>query len=196
VNALLAASATAAATAFYWTIAADAAGRRRLSIGTLPPALPLIAAAAAGLAGPAASAIPASAGAAVAGMVDARTGSIFDPLTATLFISALACAAVDGRLPDALDGCASVAGALFFLHALSGGRGLGLGDVKLGAGLGAALGMAAGISAVALAFVLGGIYGSWLLATKRARAGASIRFGPFLAAGTYAALLVPFGHRL
>jgi leader peptidase (prepilin peptidase) / N-methyltransferase len=199
VNALIAASGAATATALFWTIAADAAGRRRLCIGTLPPAIPLIAGATAGVAGSlttSAGVIVASAGAAVAGMVDARTGSIFNPLTVTLFVSAIALAALDGRLLDGLGGCASVAGGLLFLHALSGGRGMGLGDVKLGAGLGAALGISAGITAIALAFIFGGVYSGWLLATKRATAGSSIRFGPFMAAGTYAALLAPLGHPL
>lgn len=54
-----------------------------------------------------------------------------------------------------------------------------------------ALGVASGFAAIGLAFVFGGAYGIWLLVTRRAGAGASIRFGPFIAAGTFAALLVP-----
>jgi leader peptidase (prepilin peptidase)/N-methyltransferase len=197
VNAPLAASVAAAACVLFWTIAADAAGRRRTTIGTLPPLLPVAVAVAAGAAacgGAHAAAIAATAGAAVAGFVDARTGLIFDPLAAALMIAAFALTALDGSLSDGLAGAASVGGGLLFLHALSGGRGLGLGDVKLGAGLGMALGFTGGIAAIALAFVFGGGYGTWLLATRRASAGASIRFGPFIAAGTFVALLVPLGH--
>jgi prepilin signal peptidase PulO-like enzyme (type II secretory pathway) len=58
-----------------------------------------------------------------------------------------------------------------------------------------ALGLSAGLAAIALAFVFGGGYGAWLLATKRARTGATIRFGPFIAAGTFVALIVPPGIR-
>jgi leader peptidase (prepilin peptidase)/N-methyltransferase len=198
-NAVLAATGAAAATVVYWAIAADAAGRRQMTIGTLPAVLPVLAAVTAGvatLAGVHAPVIAASAGAAVAGMVDARTGSIFDPLTATLLLTSLILAALDGSVSSGLYGAVTVGGTLLFLHALSGGRGLGLGDVKLGAGLGMALGLSGGITAIALAFVFGGGYGIWLLATKRATAGASIRFGPFIAAGTFVALLAPFGYRL
>jgi leader peptidase (prepilin peptidase) / N-methyltransferase len=198
VNAAIAAGGAAAATLLYWTIAADAAGRRRLTIGTLPPLLPAVVAAtaaAAALGGAHATAITASAGAAVAGMVDARTGSIFDPLTATILAGSFALAAIDGSVGSGVAGAGAVGGMLLFLHALSGGRGLGFGDVKLGAGLGMALGFATGLTAIALAFVLGGVYGTWLLATKRATAGASIRFGPFIAGGTFVALIVPIGLR-
>jgi leader peptidase (prepilin peptidase)/N-methyltransferase len=197
-NAALAATAATAATILYWTIAAGAAGRRQTTIGTFPPLLPIVVAASAGaaaLGGVHASAIAATAGAAVAGVVDARTGSIFDPLTAAVLFASLALSALDGSLADGLNGAACLGGALLFLHALSGGRGLGLGDVKLGAGLGMALGFSAGVAAIALAFVFGGAYGTWLLASKRASAGASIRFGPFMAAGTFVALLVPLGYR-
>jgi prepilin signal peptidase PulO-like enzyme (type II secretory pathway) len=197
VNAAFAAMAAAAATVFYWTIAAEAAGRRRTTIGALPPLLPLVVAvvsALAALSGVHTPAIIAIAAAAVAGVVDARTGSIFDPLTATVLATSLALTALDGSVADGLAGAAAVGGALLFLHALSGGRGLGLGDVKLGAGLGMALGLPGGIAAIALAFIFGGAYGTWLLATKRASPGASIRFGPFIAAGTFAALLTPLGY--
>jgi leader peptidase (prepilin peptidase)/N-methyltransferase len=169
-----------------------------MTIGTLPPLLPAIVAATAGaaaLGGLHAPAIVASAGAAVAGVVDARTGSIFDPLTAAVLIAALTLSAIDGSVADGLTGAAGIGGALLFLHAVSSGRGLGLGDVKLGAGIGMALGFSGGATALALAFVFGGGYGVWLLATRRASAGASIRFGPFIAAGTFAALLAPLGYR-
>jgi leader peptidase (prepilin peptidase)/N-methyltransferase len=197
-NAALAATAAAAVTILYWTIAADAAARRQTTIGTLPPLLPVVVAATAGasaLGGMHAPAIAATAGAAVAGLVDARTGFIFDPLTAAVLVAAFALTAFDGSPGDGLTGAVCVGGALLFLRALSGGRGLGLGDVKLGLGIGMALGFSTGLAAIALAFVFGGIYGAWLLASKRASAGASIRFGPFIAAGTFVALLIPMGYR-
>jgi leader peptidase (prepilin peptidase)/N-methyltransferase len=196
-NALLAASCAAGTTLLFWRIAAVAAGRRNTSIGTLPLLLPAATAAAAGLAalaGTPAGVIAATAGAAVAGIVDARTWSIFDPLTASLLAAALGLAALEGRLIDAFAGSICIAGGLFILRLAGRGRGVGLGDVKLGAGLGAALGAPAGITAIALAFIFGGAYGAWLLATKRAMPGHSIRFGPYIAAGVFAALLTPPGH--
>jgi leader peptidase (prepilin peptidase)/N-methyltransferase len=198
VNAALAATGAAAASVAYWGIAAGAADRRCLRAGTLPPLLPALVGAtawAAALAGMPVSGIAAIAGTAVAAVVDARTGSIFDPLTAAMLCTSLALAAINGSAIDGIYGTAAVGGALLLLHALSGGRGLGLGDVKLGAALGMALGLTSGMTAIALAFIFGGGYGTWLLATKRARAGTRIRFGPFIAAGTFAALIVPLGYR-
>ncbi len=197
-NAAVAATGAAAATVLYWMLAAVTARRRGVRIGALPPLLPVLAGAGAGLAalgGAHAPAVGAGAAAAVAGVIDARTGSIFDPLTIALLLVSLALAATGGSVADGLAGTAAVGGALLLLHVLSGGRGLGLGDVKLGAGLGMALGCSSGLTAIALAFIFGGVYAGWLLATKRAGRGASIRFGPFIAAGTFAALIAPLGHR-
>ncbi len=195
-NALLGAGGAAAASVLYWTIAADAAARRRLTIGSLPPLLPVLVALTAyagAVGGLPLSAVVAGAGAGVAGVVDARTGSIFDPLTLALLLASLALGALNGSLTDGLYGAVAVGGALFMLHALSRGRGLGLGDVKLGGALGMALGLSTGALAIALAFVFGGGYGVWLLTTRRARPGTPVRFGPFIAAGTFAALLAPLG---
>jgi prepilin signal peptidase PulO-like enzyme (type II secretory pathway) len=196
-NAALAATATAGATVMYWMIADDAAARRSMTIGSLPPLLPVataITACVAAIAGISAPAVAASAGVAVAGLVDARTGSIYDPLTASMLLASLVLAVVNGSVLDACCGAAAVGAALLALHAISKRRGIGLGDVKLGAALGMALGLSGGLTAIALAFVFGGAYGVWLLATRRAQRGASIRFGPFIAAGTFATLLVPLGY--
>jgi leader peptidase (prepilin peptidase)/N-methyltransferase len=198
VNVALAATGAAVATLSYWRVAADAAGRRRMPIGTLPPlllGLVTATACAAALAGVPAAGVAGLAGAAVAGVIDARTGSIFDPLTAAILGTSVVLVTIAGSAIDGFSGAAAVGGALLLLHALSGGRGLGLGDVKLGATLGMALGLTSGITAIALAFIFGGGYGTWLLATGRARAGTPIRFGPFIAAGTFAALIAPFGFR-
>jgi leader peptidase (prepilin peptidase)/N-methyltransferase len=197
-NALLAAAGAGLAATVFWTIAADAAARRRMTIGALPAVLPLLAAsaaAAAAIGGAHAAAAVACAGVAVAGWVDARTGSIFDPLTATVLLASLALCAVEGAALEGIFGAASVGAALLLLHALTGGRGLGLGDVKLGTALGMALGVSAGLTALGLAFIFGGAYGVLLVATRRARAGTAIRFGPFVAAGTFAALALPLGIR-
>jgi prepilin signal peptidase PulO-like enzyme (type II secretory pathway) len=197
VNAALAATATAGATVMYWLIADDAASRRRMKLGSLPLLLPAAAASIAwiaAIAGIPAPAVSAAAGVAVAGLVDARTGSIYDPLTASMLLASLVLAFVNGSIVDGCSGAAAVGAALLALHAISRGRGIGLGDVKLGTALGMAMGLAGGLIAIALAFVFGGAYGAWLLATRRARRDTSIRFGPFIAAGTFATLLGPLGY--
>ncbi|MDQ6943875.1 MAG: prepilin peptidase, partial [Candidatus Eremiobacteraeota bacterium] len=106
-------------------------------------------------------------------------------------LAALGCAAANGVAPLACGGAYAVGGSLLTLHVLTRGRGLGLGDVKLGTAIGAGFGPAAGLVALGAAFVLGGAFASWLLLTGRARRGDAIRFGPFLAAGTVAAAFFP-----
>ena len=136
-------------------------------------------------------ALVALAGTLVAAVVDARTGLIPDALTRATALTALGCAFANELAPLACGGAYAVGGTLLALHLLTHGRGLGLGDVKLGTAIGAGFGPAAGIVALGAAFVLGGTFASWLLLTRRARRGDAIRFGPFLAAGTLAAALLP-----
>ena len=132
-------------------------------------------------------AVAAVCGACVAAVIDARTGFIPDRLTCATTILALGLAAIAGSAGDACAGACIVGGGLLVLHLLSRGRGLGLGDVKLGIAIGAGAGVAAGAAALAIAFVAGGAYAGWLLATRRAGRRSTIPFGPFLAAGTLAA---------
>jgi leader peptidase (prepilin peptidase) / N-methyltransferase len=143
---------------------------------------------------PALSVLAALAGTAVAAAIDARTGYIPDAVSRTTALGALALTAACGSAVSAFCGAAAVGGALLALHLLTRGRGLGLGDVKLGTAIGVGLGPLAGITALGAAFVLGGLYASWLLAARRAKRGDAIRFGPFLAAGTFAVVLVPAGR--
>lgn len=74
----------------------------------------------------------------------------------------------------------------FFLiqHALSGGRLLGAGDVRMALVIGAMLGFSHGIGAVLLAYVLGAIVGAGLLLTKRKTLTDHVPFGTFLAVAT------------
>ncbi len=137
------------------------------------------------------AALAALAGTLVAAVVDARTGLIPDTLTRTTALAALACTIPPGGAPFACGGAYAVGGALLALHLLTGGRGLGLGDVKLGTAIGIGFGPIAGLLALGTAFVLGGAYAGWLLLARRARRGDAVRFGPFLAAGTLLAALLP-----
>jgi leader peptidase (prepilin peptidase) / N-methyltransferase len=128
-------------------------------------------------------------GAIAAGIVDARTGYIPDPISRTAALAALALAALGGAATNACMGAYVVGGGLLALHLLSRGRGLGLGDVKLGTAIGAGCGPSAGAVALGAAFVIGGAYAAWLLVTRRAKRGDAIPFGPFLGIGTLTALV-------
>jgi leader peptidase (prepilin peptidase) / N-methyltransferase len=130
-----------------------------------------------------APALVALAGTLVAAVVDARTGYIPDVLTRATAIAALTFAAPSGLGAAACGACA-VGGVLLALHLLTRGRGLGLGDVKLGVAIGAGLGPWCGALALGAAFIAGGGYAAFLLAAKRAGTRDAIPFGPFLAIGT------------
>jgi leader peptidase (prepilin peptidase) / N-methyltransferase len=136
------------------------------------------------------SALPAIAalfGTCAAAVIDARTGFIPDRITCTTTLLALGLAASSGTVADAFTGACAVGGSLLALHLFSRGRGLGLGDVKLGTTIGAGFGVTAGFAALGVAFIAGGAYAIWLLATRRATRRSTIPFGPFLAAGTLTA---------
>ena len=118
-NAAFAAFGATGGTLAYWIVAARAATRRGLQLGTLPPALPAAVAVTTSIAtltGAHAAAIGACAAAAVAGLVDARTGSIFDPLTGSLLMVSLAITGMAGNGADAIAGAAVTGGSLLLLH--------------------------------------------------------------------------------
>ncbi len=71
------------------------------------------------------------------------------------------------------------------------GRAMGVGDVKLAGAMGVVLGWEALLGALAVAFVAGGVVGMGLMLAKRATMKSHLPFGPFLAAGTVALLLLP-----
>lgn len=187
---LAAAALTCASACLAWFVTVRAARRRGIRLVWPPVFAPIAATAFAALLPPP---DPAHAvllgGIAVAAICDARTGRIFAPLTTLLAATTLAAAVLDGRAASAATGALAVGAALFALHALTAGRGIGLGDVRLGIGLGAGLGVAPGLVALACAFVFGGAVAAVLLATGRARRGGTLRFAPYLAAGTVAALV-------
>lgn len=184
--------------AAFWTLTHVTMQRRKLAVGAapwLPFALAACAGAALGSGEPlrALPALTALCGAVVAATIDARTGLIPDPLSAAIALVVLGLACSEGTLPTALAGALAAGGTLLTLHLSTRGRGLGLGDVKLGAAIGAGFGPALGIVAIGTAFVTGALYASWLLVTRRARRGDALRFGPFLAIGAFATALVPGG---
>ena len=92
---------------------------------------------------------------------------------------------ITNYLPSAL-------GAFFFLFliwAISRGRGMGFGDVKLAFLMGLCLGFPKIIIAFYIAFLTGALSGVILILVKKAKFGQQIAFGPFLALGTFTALI-------
>ncbi len=126
----------------------------------------------------------------IAADVDARTGRIPDRLTRPAAVVGLGVAAAGGFGAAALWGALAAGGSLLFLYAITRGRGLGLGDVKLATVIGIGLGPWAALGALGGAFIAGATAASWLLLTKRAGRRDTLPFGPFLAGGTVAASLV------
>ncbi|MFC7529043.1 prepilin peptidase [Actinoplanes sp. GCM10030250] len=126
-------------------------------------------------------------------LIDMRCLRLPDPLVATLAIVGGAPLAV---LRTSELGTALVAGAVvgigYLTIALLPGRGLGLGDVKLGAVLALLLGFG-GWPAVAMGFgaahLINGVVAGWLLISGRARAGQGVPFGPALLCGALVGVL-------
>lgn len=76
---------------------------------------------------------------------------------------------------------------------LSKGRAMGSGDIEIAAVLGLWLGFPKVISGLWFAFVIGGIYGAYLLLTKKAKLKSQIPFGPFLLIGGLIAYTYCYG---
>lgn len=82
-------------------------------------------------------------------------------------------------------------GAFFFsLIIITRGKGMGGGDVKLGAFMGLGLGFPGGLLAVILAFITGALYALGLVFLGKKHFGQSIPFGPFLVLGSIMTLFL------
>lgn len=79
------------------------------------------------------------------------------------------------------------------LIAIVGRGGFGLGDVKYLAVVGLALGPLNGLLALFLSIVLGGVYATFLLVSRRAGRRDTIAFGPFIALASVVAPLIATG---
>ena len=183
-----------AVTGGLWSLARRAANARGLALGTTPYlGLFLVTVTEVALARPIASDALAIATVCVAAWCDARTGYIFDPVVLCGLGMVGAAACISGDLAVTLGGAIVTGGTLLALRALTGARGLGLGDVKLAAVIGAGIGPAYGSVALGAAFLCGAAVGLARIALGRARLRDAVRFGPYLAAGT---LMVLAYHRL
>jgi prepilin signal peptidase PulO-like enzyme (type II secretory pathway) len=80
---------------------------------------------------------------------------------------------------------AALAAALLFgaLIAVTRGRGMGLGDLKLAAALGLVFGWPDIVLVVMFAFIIGALFGAGAIAAKRKTMKSAVPFGPFLAIG-------------
>ena len=134
--------------------------------------------------------------------IDAAIRRLPDPLTGAAFAGTLGFLAVaaltggghPGQLGRAVLAAAALCGfylALFIIRP----SGMGLGDVKLAAGVGTALGWLGWQALVAgtfLAFALAAVYGIALLISGRATRKHQIPFGPFMITGAFLVILT--GH--
>jgi leader peptidase (prepilin peptidase)/N-methyltransferase len=119
----------------------------------------------------------------VSAITDTQSGYVFDAVTLPALGAMLAVSALHQDFSGAFFGACAAAALVGAMYAATFGRGIGLGDVKLSACIGAALGAADALASLGTAFVLGGVYASFMLATGRAHRGDSVRFGPYIAAG-------------
>lgn len=124
----------------------------------------------------------------VCAVTDLQTGYVFDRVLLAGSCLALGAALADRRIAGALAGAALAGTLLGLLFAMSRGRGIGLGDVKLALVLGACLGTGGALRAVGFAFVVGALFAVVLL-FRGARRTSEVRFAPFLALGAAYALL-------
>lgn len=81
-----------------------------------------------------------------------------------------------------------IAGFFYALILITKGKGMGGGDVKLGAFIGLGLGFPNGIVAIFLAFLLGAAFSIAALILRKKRLGQHIPFGPFLVIGSLTSL--------
>lgn len=124
----------------------------------------------------------------VLSVIDWRIYIIPNGINLAIFLLGLVRLATDlGNWPAYIIGMVSVSGVFLLLHILTGGNGLGMGDVKLVAVAGLLLGWQKMLLAVLVGSVAGAVIHS---VRMRKGAGHKLAFGPYLAAGIWLAALV------
>jgi prepilin signal peptidase PulO-like enzyme (type II secretory pathway) len=117
---------------------------------------------------------------------DLATGLIFDAVTGAAACSiALWSLIVQGAQLALLGSCICIA-PLLLLHVVTRGRGIGLGDVKLGGIIGAGVGGVEAVGAIGVAFIAGAVFCIPQLLMRRVRRDDRVAFAPFMALGTIA----------
>jgi prepilin signal peptidase PulO-like enzyme (type II secretory pathway) len=127
----------------------------------------------------------------IAGAADARRGLLFDAVTFPTALLSAGLGILFGDPAAAAAGVFMLVGIFGALFVVTRGRCIGLGDVKAMFAIGAAFGPLESLLTI-LAACVTGLIGAAL--TGRLRQGASVRFGPHLAAGSTLTLL--FGRSL
>lgn len=117
-------------------------------------------------------------------ITDMQTGFILDLITVPGSVVLLLMAAINDHLIVSACGALAGAGLPATLYAITKGRGIGLGDVKLGASIGAGLGAVTTMYVFGLAFIVGAVVGVALLAMGGATRKTEMRFAPYLAFAT------------
>ena len=79
---------------------------------------------------------------------------------------------------------------IYLIYAISGGRAMGFGDVKLSFIVGLILGLQKGFIALYIAFVLGAIVSLFLIFFKKKKIKSKIAFGPFIVIGTFCVFFI------
>ncbi len=179
----------AAYAALLWVAALSVAHARGLRLGSWPVGPIALCAAAAACIGSIfaperATLLSASLiGTIVCATIDARTGLIFDVVSASMAIVVCGLAISCGRFGDGALAMLVVGGALLALYLGTSRRGIGLGDVKLASALALGYGLQLSVTAIGSAFILGAGYAGVLIGTGRAKRTDTLRFGPFIAGG-------------
>jgi len=128
-------------------------------------------------------------------VVDLRDMVVFDSVTLPMIVIAFLFNFAAGADPVNLF-LAALAGAGFFLfqYAVSRGRWVGGGDIRIGGMMGMMLGFPGVLLALFAAYVTGAVAALGLLAAGKARWSGQMAFGTFLSVGTVLALF--FGQRI
>jgi leader peptidase (prepilin peptidase)/N-methyltransferase len=172
-----------------WVIATGIARRRTLVLGRVPYLAIVLcggAAVAIGRYCPPDVATIAGAtliGAIVCAVVDARTGLIFDALSLSMIVAGCLIGLADGHFVDGAIAAGAIGAMLAALYLVTGRRGIGLGDVKLGSAVALGFGLPTSVIAIGSAFVIGAVYSVMMIGLGRAKRTDAISFGPFIAAG-------------
>ena len=124
----------------------------------------------------------------VLSVIDWRIYIIPNGINLVIFLLGVARVATDpGNWLNYVIGMVSVSAVFLLLHVLTGGNGLGMGDVKLVA----AAGLLLGWQNMLLAVLVGSISGALIHSVRmRSGAGNKLAFGPYLAAGIWLAAMV------
>ncbi|MGN0373890.1 MAG: prepilin peptidase [Butyrivibrio sp.] len=126
-------------------------------------------------------------------VIDWRTYEIPFGLNVTIFVLGIIQCAVDYRnWPLYLIGMVGVSGFLLLLFIITGGRGIGGGDIKLMFAAGLLIGWKKSILALILGCIIGSVI--HLILMKVSKKGRMLAFGPYLSAGILLAIL--FGDQL